>query len=76
MSIDYHLIVNSSLRDEIVKKIKSSFEDENLYYLKNFSDNVIGFSINGSSSDWGTDFEITKTEKDLFIAIHSGNYKK
>ncbi|EAA5642319.1 hypothetical protein ACE6ZS_003147 [Salmonella enterica] len=76
MSIEYHLIVNSSLRYEVFKEIKASFGDSDLYCLKHFSDNVIGFSINGSSSDWGADFEITKTEKDLFIAIHSGNYKK
>ena len=76
MSIEYHLIVNSSLRDEVFKEIKDSFENNDLYYLKHISDNVIGFSINGSSSVWGSDFEITKTERDLFIAIHSGNYKK
>ena len=76
MSVEYHLIVNNSLRDEVFKEIKASFEDGDLYCLKHFSDSAIGFSIKGSSSDWGSDFEITKTEEDLFITIHSGNYKK
>lgn len=76
MSIEYHLIVNDLLLDDVFKKIKSAFEDNELYRLDYFSDNTIGLSIKGSASDWGADFEITKTDKDLFIEIHSGNYKK
>lgn len=44
--------------------------------LSHSSDNAVGFSIKGSSSDWGADFEITKEKDDFFIRIHSGNYKK
>lgn len=76
MSIEYHLVVNNSSRDEIFNEIKVLFEASDLYYLKHFSDNVISVSINNSTSDWGADFEITKIEKDLIISIHSGNYKK
>ena len=76
MSIEYHLIINNSLLDYVFKEIKSSFEDSDLYCIKHVSDSAISFSINGSSSDWGADFEITKTDKELFIKIHSGNYKK
>lgn len=76
MSIECHLIVNNTSRDEVFKKIKILFESDNLYCLEHFSDDVIGFNIKGSLSSWGADFEITKTDNDLFIAIHSGNSKK
>lgn len=76
MSIEYYLVVNNSSQDEIFNEIKASFEASNLYFLKHFSDDDICFSINGSTSDWGVDFEITKTENNLIIAIHSGNYKE
>ncbi|MEI9700931.1 hypothetical protein V5036_07495 [Enterobacter cloacae] len=76
MSIEYHLIVNSSHQDDIFLGIKVAFEKSDSYILSHSSDNAFGFSIKGSSSDWGADFEITKKKDEFFIQIHSGNYKK
>lgn len=76
MSIEYHLIVNSSHQDDIFLGIKVAFEKSDSYILSHSSDNAFGFSIKGSSSDWGADFEIAKKKDEFFIQIHSGNYKK
>ncbi|MFH2247182.1 hypothetical protein ABK706_22635 [Enterobacter sichuanensis] len=76
MSIEYHLIVNSFHQNDIFMGIKAAFEKSDSYMLSHSSDNAVGFSIKGSSSDWGADFEITKEKDDFFIRIHSGNYKK
>ncbi|HDR2846335.1 TPA: hypothetical protein QCK30_004883 [Enterobacter sichuanensis] len=66
MSIEYHLIVNSFHQDDIFMGIKAAFEKSDSYMLSHSSVNAVGFSIKGSSSDWGADFEITK-EKDDFL---------
>ncbi|EMN5549237.1 hypothetical protein RVX52_005133 [Enterobacter cloacae] len=76
MSIEYHLIVNSSHQDDIFLGIKVAFEKSDSYILSHSSDNAFGFSIKGSSPDWGADFEIAKKKDEFFIQIHSGNYKK
>lgn len=76
MSIEYHLIVNSFHQNDIFMGIKAAFEKSDSYMLSHSSDNAVGFSTKGSSSDWGADFEITKEKDDFFIRIHSGNYKK
>ncbi|MZJ53273.1 hypothetical protein GT614_10820 [Enterobacter hormaechei] len=76
MSIEYHLIVNSSHQDDIFFGIKVVFEKSDSYILSHSSDNAFGFSIKDSSSDWGADFEIAKKKDEFFIQIHFGNYKK
>lgn len=76
ISIEYHLIVNSFHQNDIFMGIKAAFEKSDSYILSHSSDNAVWFSIKGSSSDWGADFEITKEKDDFFIRIHSGNYKK
>lgn len=53
MSIEYHLIVNSSHQDDIFFGIKVVFEKSDSYILSHSSDNAFGFSIKDSSSDWG-----------------------
>ncbi|MGK4349740.1 hypothetical protein ACSMFN_05545 [Enterobacter sichuanensis] len=66
MSIEYHLIVNSFHQNDIFMGIKAAFEKSDSYMLSHSSDYAVGFSIKGSSSDWGANFEITK-EKDDFL---------
>lgn len=76
MSVEYQLVTENSSFDDILKKIIAAIENSELYNLSYSSSNSIGVSINGSSSSWGADFEITHSNGGFFVVIHSGNARK
>ncbi|MCL1030543.1 hypothetical protein [Serratia silvae] len=76
MSIEYHLLIENASLDDVLNKIKDSFENSGLYKLSYSNSNSFGLSIDGSSSSWGADFEISYSDGRVVIEIHSGNSKK